>query len=73
MQRRVDALEWVVEQDWADPGIDHVPLGLVEVRGAEEGLVLLDRLALIVENGAAGAAPAGLGFGIYELALCISL
>ena len=73
VQRGDDALHRIVEQDRTDAGVGHVLLGLVEVRGAEEGLVLPDRLALVVEDRAAGADPAGLGCGLHQLALCIAL
>src|SRR5262249_50971843 len=57
VQRGDDALDRVVEQRRADAG-RHAELE--GMRGGEEGLVLADRIALVVEDGPAGAHPSRL-------------
>ena len=66
MQGRGDALDGVIEERAADAPFLEAELR----RRAEEGLVLADRLALVVVNFFAGADPAGigeLGTGIAEI------
>ena len=72
VQRGDDALDRVVEQHRADAGVGHLALGLVQVRGAEERLVLPDRLALVVEHRAARADPAVRRGGLHQLALRVA-
>src|SRR6478609_6229100 len=52
------AIERVIVNDRRDTGGDDGVFIFEVARGAEERLVLLDRVALIVEHGAAGADPA---------------
>lgn len=58
VQRGDDALSRVVEQYGADADAD---IELEAVGIGEEGLVLADRPALVVEDGPAAADPAGIG------------
>ncbi|MNL76358.1 hypothetical protein D3C87_2023150 [compost metagenome] len=60
VQRRDDTLGRVVEQHRADADHD---AEFVVMRGAEEGLVLADRLAFVVEDGPAAANPAWIDDG----------
>ena len=53
------AFHGVVEQDWRYAGIGHLRFGFIQMRAAEEGFVLFDRLAFVVVQGAALAHPAG--------------
>ena len=55
MQRGDDALGWVVKQHRADADL-HAEFE--SMRGREEGLVLANRLALVVEDGPTAAHPA---------------
>ena len=57
MERRDQTHHRVVEQDRTDAGVGQVGLALVEMGRAEERLVLLHRLALVVEDRPAGAEP----------------
>ena len=51
-------LHGVIEQDRRDAGIGHLRFRFVQVRAAEERLVLFDRLAFVVVDGPAAADPA---------------
>src|SRR5690606_30591560 len=70
MQRSDDTLDRIVEEHWADARIRDLGLALVQMRRAEERLVLLDGLAFVVEDSAAGAdpAPGNICFSWLELA-----
>ena len=57
------ALHGIVEQDRRDTGIGHLRFRFVQVRAAEEGFVLFDRLALVVEDCPAAGDPAWLDDG----------
>ena len=72
VQRGDDALDRVVEQHRADAGVGHLALGFVQMRGAEERLVLPDRLALVVEDRPARADPAARRVGLHRLALRVA-
>ena len=60
VQRGDNALGRVVEQDRADAGLHAI---FEVMRGAEERLVLTDRLALVIEDGPAAADPAWIDQG----------
>ena len=47
------SLDRIVEQHRADTDVGHLALWFVQVGRAEEGFVLSDRFALVVEYGAA--------------------
>src|SRR6185369_150709 len=81
------AIERVVTKDGSDAGLDDLGFALEGARGAEIRLVLFDRVALVVEQGAARADPAwvdgagqtgdfagfGLDFGSYDAAEAVGV
>jgi hypothetical protein len=61
-----EAAEGVVGQDGGDAGVGELGLGLVLVGAGEVRLVLFEGCTLVVEDGAAGADPAGVAVGLLD-------
>ena len=72
VQRGDDPLDRIVEQDGADAGVRHLALFFVEMGRAEEGLVLPDRLAFVVEHRAPAADPALRRIGLHGFAVGVA-
>ena len=64
MQGDHNPLHRVVEQHRSNAGISHLLLFFIQVRAAEEGFVLLHRLALVVVNNTTFTDPSMIGTGL---------